>query len=407
MIRRRLIVVVAAAATAGLVVTALATTGGDGDADPDAGSGGGAASVEPVALPQAEVSAREAVPSALQDLRDPAFPDPLLDPTFVLSGGPPPDGIPAIDAPTFLRAQDVGFLADTEAILALTVGDDTRGYPFQIMTWHEIVNDTVGGVPVAVTYCPLCNSGVAFDRRVDGKVLDFGTSGMLHASNLIMYDRQTESLWPQLSGQAAIGVMTGATMDVLPLSPVGWAEFRAAHPDAWVLSRNTGHVRDYGRNPYVGLDRDPDRPPTFGAPSDDDRLPPMERVIALQGSSETVTVVRSAVEEARVVDETLDDRPLVLLHAVGQASALDDGLISGGRDIGTVAVFDPVVDGMTLSFGVDGAGFVDEQTGSTWNILGEATAGELAGERLTPYPFLDTFWLSWVAFAPDTRIARD
>src|ERR671919_1834556 len=347
--------------------------------------------VVPVALPQAEVSPREDVPSALQDLRDPAFPDPLLDPNLVLSGGPPPDGIPAIDAPTFLRAQEVDFLADTEAVLALTVGDEIRAYPFQIMTWHEIVNDTVGGMPVAVTYCPLCNSGVAFDRRVDGKVLDFGTSGMLHASNLIMYDRQTESLWPQLSGQAAIGVMTGATMDVLPMSPVGWGDFRTAHPDAWVLSRDTGHRRDYGRNPYVGLDSDPDRPPPFGAPSDDDRLPPMERVIALQGSSETVTVVRSAVEEARVVQETVDDRPLVLLHAAGQASALDGGLVSGGRDIGTVAVFDPVVHGTTLSFGVDGAGFVDEQTGSTWNVLGEATAGELAGERLTPYPFLDTF----------------
>ena len=217
---------------------------------------------------------------------------------MVLAGGPPPDGIPAIDEPTFLRARDVNWLADTEAVLALTVGDETRAYPFQIMTWHEIVNDTVGGVPVAVTYCPLCNSGVAFDRRVDGKVLDFVTSGMLHANNLIMYDRQTESLWPQLSGQAAIGVMTGATMDVLPTSPVGWADFRTAHPDAWVLSRDTGHRRDYGRNPYVGLDSDPDRPPPFGAPSDDDRLPPMERVIALQGSSETVTVVRSAVEEA-------------------------------------------------------------------------------------------------------------
>jgi hypothetical protein len=404
---RRGLPVVAVAATAGLVVMSLGSIDRDGDADTDAGPGGGAVAVEPVALPQAEVSPREAVPSALQDLRDPAFPDPLLDPNVVLSGGPPPDGIPAIDAPTFLRAQDVDFLADTEAVLVLTVGEETRAYPFQIMTWHEIVNDTVGGVPVAVTYCPLCNSGVAFDRRVDGKVLDFGTSGMLHASNLIMYDRQTESLWPQLSGQAAIGVMTGATMDELPLSPVGWGDFRAAHPDAWVLSRDTGHHRDYGRNPYVGLDRDPDRPPPFGAPSEDDRLPPMERVIALQGSTETVTVVRSVIEEARVVDETVDDRPLVLLHAVGQASALDDGLVSGGRDIGTVAVFDPVVDGTTLSFGVDGAGFVDDQTGSTWNILGEATAGELAGERLTPYPFVDTFWLSWVTFAPDTRVVHD
>ena len=124
----------------------------------------------------------------------------MLDPDLIVSGGPAPDGIPPIDQPRFSRARTVGWLTDTEALLSLTVGGETRGYPLQIMTWHEIVNDTVGRVPVAVTYCPLCNSGVAFDRRVAGRVLSFGTSGRLYADNLVMYDRQTESLWPQLNG---------------------------------------------------------------------------------------------------------------------------------------------------------------------------------------------------------------
>jgi hypothetical protein len=114
-------------------------------------------------------------------MADDAFPEPLIDPAEILSGGPPPDGIPAIDSPTFERVADVDWLAEDEAVLAVEIDGDARAYPYQIMTWHEIVNDTVGGVPVAVTYCPLCNSGVGFDRRVGDKVLDFGTSGRLYA----------------------------------------------------------------------------------------------------------------------------------------------------------------------------------------------------------------------------------
>ncbi|MGH9249028.1 MAG: DUF3179 domain-containing protein [Acidimicrobiales bacterium] len=362
---------------------------------------------EPTSLPQAANSPREDAPSAVDNMRDEAFPDALIDPDQILSGGPPPDGIPAIDEPKFQHVDDVDWLAETAALLAITIDGDTRGYPFQILTWHEIVNDTVGGVPVAVTYCPLCNSGVGFDRRVDGKVLDFGTSGRLYASNLVMYDRQTESLWPQLTGQASVGVMTGAKLEFVPVFPVGWSDFREAHPDAWVLSRDTGHSRDYGRNPYVGYDTDPDRDPLFGAPTEDDRLPPMERVIALEGKTETVAVLRAAVEAAGVLTETIDDRPVVLFFTEGQASALETASVAGGRDIGTVAVFDPIVDGKALSFDRDGHRFTDAQTGSTWNIRGQAIGGPLAGAQLTGYPFIDTFWKSWVAFVPDTRIADE
>ncbi len=397
-----------ALAVAGVTVALLLAIGFAGGSDDDSGSDGAGsgspAAVDAVALPQAESSPRQQVPSALTDRDNSAFPEPLLDPDLVLSGGPPPDGIPAIDEPTFIRASDVDWLADAEAVLALTIGNDTRAYPIQVMTWHEIVNDTVGGVPVLVTYCPLCNSGVAFDRRVDGMVLEFGTSGLLYASNLVMYDRQTESLWPQVTGRAAFGALTGAMLEVLPLSPVGWADFRAAHPDAWVLSRETGHARDYGVNPYVGLDNDPDRAPLFGAPSQDDRIPPMKRVVAVGSGAASVTFVRSAVTQAGVLTDHVGDEPIVVLHAEGQAPALDDGLVAGGREIGTVAVFDPVVGGRELTFVKEGDAFTDEQTGSTWNVLGRATDGPLAGEQLAAVPFLDTFWASWVSFAPDTRL---
>jgi Protein of unknown function (DUF3179) len=198
-----------------------------------AGSPRPAAAPKAVTLPQATSGPTEDVPSALRDMRHPAFPPPLIDPGEIRSGGPPPDGIPAIDRPTFLHASVVPWLADTEAVLVLTIGGQTRGYPVQIMTWHEIVNDTVAGTPVAVTYCPLCNSGVAFERTAAGRVLSFGTSGRLYADNLVMYDRQTESLWPQLTFTAAVGALTGTRLIPHVLQTVAWRQFRTAHPRAW------------------------------------------------------------------------------------------------------------------------------------------------------------------------------
>src|SRR5262249_1671449 len=153
------------------------------------------------------------------------------------------DGIPAIDQPRFLRAAQVSFLSANEPVLALQIGGDARAYPVQILIWHEIVNDTVDGVPVAVTYCPLCNSAIAYGRRAAGRVPSFGTSGMLYNSNLVMYDRQTQSLWVQFTGQAVAGVLTGHQLQPYPMQTVSWADWRAGHPDGWVLSRDTGYTR--------------------------------------------------------------------------------------------------------------------------------------------------------------------
>jgi hypothetical protein len=181
-----------AAAAVGLMLLLAACGGNDGPDDtegspttepPVESNDGASDGPDPVQLPLAASSPRQDVPSALRDMADEAFPEPLIDPAEILSGGPPPDGIPTIDSPKFERVADVDWLADDEAVLAIEIDGDARAYPYQIMTWHEIVNDTVGGVPVAVTYCPLCNSGVGFDRRVHDKVLDFGTSGRLYASN--------------------------------------------------------------------------------------------------------------------------------------------------------------------------------------------------------------------------------
>ena len=274
------------------------------------------------------------------------------------------------------------------------------------MTWHEIVNDTVAGVPVAVTYCPLCNSGVTFLREVGDRTLSFGTSGMLYADNLVMYDRQTESLWPQLTGQASIGVLTGTKLTAIPMGTVAWNEFRETHPTALVLSKETGFDRPYGSNPYVGYD-DPNGELLFGLPGEpDDRLPVKERVIGLDDGPDSVAVVRSVLVGRPPQEVRVGERVVVLWHRPGQTSALDEPLIAGGADIGTVGVFAPEVDGRRLHFRGRNGQFEDAQTGSRWNVLGRAVAGPLKGEQLVTFQHLDTFWFAWVTFHPDTELVE-
>ncbi|GAA4374623.1 DUF3179 domain-containing protein [Agromyces bauzanensis] len=332
--------------------------------------------------------------------------DPLIDPGEVLSGGPPPDGIPAIDDPRFQPADEVDWLTANEPILSLTVGGETRGYPIQVMTWHEIVNDTVGGVPVAVTYCLLCNSGVAFGREAAGRVLSFGTSGMLYADNLVMYDRQTESLWPQLTGLASIGFLAGTQLTAIPIGAVGWEDFRAAHPEALVLTRDTGYSRPYGDNPYDGYDQ-PGTSPIFPLPEPtDDRLTAKTRVVGIDLGGERVALTRDRLAEDGVTHLTVGGRDLVAFQAPGQASALDMPRIADGAEIGSVAVYDAELDGEVLRFAKQGGTFVDAGTGSRRDILGNAIEGPGLGQSLTPVRFLDTFWFAWVAFHPDTELQR-
>ena len=389
----------AAAGALSFVLVACATT-------PDEPSGRDetrASSVESDAAGTA--TAGEDSPSALDDPAHPGFPDPLIDLDDLLSGGPPPDGIPSIDDPLFQPVSEVNWLDDNEPVLALTIDGQTKAYPIRIMTWHEIVNDQLAGVPVAVTYCPLCNSGVAFERTVSGEATTFGVSGKLYADNLVMYDRLTESLWPQLTGQASVGVLTGTQLESIPVGAVGWRQFREEHPDAQVLSRSTGQDRDYLTNPYVGYD-DPDSEPLFALPTDpDSRLPVKARVVGVGDGKTAVAVSRELLAERGVQNVDVGSDRVVLWHAPGQVSALDTEAIPDGAEIGSVAAFTAEANGQALNFTPAGVGtFRDQQTGSTWNLFGRAVSGPLAGEQLTAVEHLDTFWFAWVAFQPETRL---
>jgi hypothetical protein len=363
------------------------------------------ASPEDVELTQVASSPKEDGPSALKNPSAPGLPEPLVDASEIIPGGPPPDGIPPIDRPKFNRASQVRWLKDREPVLALELETESRAYPAQILTWHEIVNDTVAGVPLTVTYCPLCNSAVAFDRRVGERVLDFGTSGQLYFSALVMYDRQTESLWSQFTGEAIAGRLTGTTLKTFPVSTVSWASWRKANPESWILSKNTGFDRDYGRNPYVGYD-DPNKDPFLFNSEADNRMPAMTRVVGVRMGDESAAVVLDSLIKKKVRHVRLAERSLVIFARPGTASALDTSQIHEGKDVAETGVFDASVGGKVLRFTFDGGFFVDSETQSQWDVLGNAVSGSRKGQKLQPLEHVDTFWFAWAAFLPDTEIVR-
>ena len=254
------------------------------------------------------------------------------------SGGPGKDGIPAVDQPKFVAVDDADFLKDREPVIELVVEGDARAYPIHVLTWHEIVNDDVGDVPVAVTFCPLCNTAIAFDRRVDEQTLDFGTTGNLRNSDLVMYDRQTESWWQQFGGRALVGELTGAKLEHLPSRIVAWADFRSEHPGGKVLSRDTGFSRPYGKNPYYGYDSVDSSPLFLTRNADDERLPPKERVVFIERGDEAVAVPFSALREKKVVRVEVGGSELIVRWRPGVASPLDEAEIASGRDVGAAEV---------------------------------------------------------------------
>lgn len=277
----------------------------------------------------------------------------LVPPEAIEQGGPPRDGIPAIDEPRFVGGSAAG-LRDTDRVLGVAHGRTARAYPVRILNWHEIVNDRFGDAAVAITYCPLCGTGMAFDTRVDGADLRFGVSGLLYNSDMLMYDRATDSLWSQIMARALTGPMKGKTLLQLPLAHTSWADWRARHPGTEVLSTDTGHQRDYGRDPYEGYDAVPRL--MFEVAHRDDRLPPKEWVLGLRVAGEAKAYPFSLL--ARRVDAT---------------GRLTDRI--GGQRI--EIRFDPA-----------------------------HRSAEAFDQNARPIPGVTAFWFAWFAFHPDTGVLR-
>jgi hypothetical protein len=266
------------------------------------------------------------------------------------AGGPSRDGIPALTDPKFVPAAKADFLSPEDRILGLHLGGEARAYPIGILNWHEIVNDRIGGRAVAVTYCPLCGTGVAFDALHDGRRLEFGVSGLLYNSDVLLYDRQTESLWSQIKKQAVTGPMKGQRLSALPMTDTTWRAWRKAHPRTLVLSTDTGHSRDYSRDPYAGYAQE--RGLYFPVSARSKRYHPKERVLGLE------------------IDGTFKAYPFAELSKHGGGDMRDR---VNGRNL--LVSFDPINE--------------------------SATAYDDKGYQL---PAITGFWFAWYAFHPQTEI---
>lgn len=324
----------------------------------------------------------------------------------MLQGCPYKDCIPAIHDPAYDAIEEASsWLQPQSPIIAVELNGEAKAFPLGILISHEIVNDTLGGEPVTVTYCPLCNSGIVFSGLVGDAVLTFGVSGFLRNSDLIMYDQQTDTWWQQLTGEGFVGTYAGTTLDVLPSQLVGFGVFAEQYPEGLVLRRPGG--RRYDTNPYARFNYDTNDSPFLFNKVPDPRLRATERVLAgvIEGQAIAIPFYRLA--EENVIQPTIEgvERALVAFWQAGNASAMDQSNINNSRDVGMAVLFDREVGDQTLSFVWDEAGFfIDEQTGSQWNIFGTAVAGELEGTQLRQRIAAPHFWFAWAAFRPETWV---
>jgi len=249
----------------------------------------------------------------------------------VLSGGPPKDGIPALDDPSFIAVADEDRIDPLEPVITVELdGQTPRAYPIRYLTWHEIVNDTIGDTPVAVTFCPLCNSGITFDRRIPQGVLSFGVSGKLRNSDMIMYDRETESWWQQAIGQGIVGDLNGVQLTTLPTWMESWEQFVARNPDGLVMDEPQFN-RSYGSNPYRGYDSSK-RPFLYSGEMPPHGIGALERVVRVGDRAWPLSRLRYT--------PVINEAGLEISWMPGQASALDTGRIGKGRDVGSIRVKD-------------------------------------------------------------------
>ncbi|MCZ6583887.1 MAG: DUF3179 domain-containing protein [Thaumarchaeota archaeon] len=304
----------------------------------------------------------------------------------IKSGGPPKDGIPSIDNPKFAPVSESQFVPDTTFVIGLDINGEKRAYPLFIMVWHEIVNDSVGGVPVAVTYCPLCFTNQVFERVIDGKEVEFGTSGKLYNSNLVMYDRLTDSYWSQALGVAITGELTGYELKRIPFDVISWADWKTLHPDTLVLTTETGHIRSYGVDPYGDYYTDPRI--LFPVEHEDDRMHPKELILGFHESDVYKAYKQDDVESAIVINDIFNNKPMMLVS-----------LFSGDS-----RAFDRTVNDKVLTFDFVDNVIIDLESKSKWNYDGVATSGSMEGIQLVRLPFNPGFWFQWVAFHPDTEV---
>jgi hypothetical protein len=304
----------------------------------------------------------------------------------IKGGGPPKDGIPSIDHPVFVDVPNSQFMSNSDTVIGLEINGEAKAYPIFILVWHEIVNDNVGGIPVSVTYCPLCYTNQVFERVIDGQEVEFGTSGKLYNSNLLMYDRYTESYWSQALGMAVKGELTGYQLNLIPFDVITWGDWKQLYPDTKVLTTDTGYIRSYTTDPYGNYYTEPRI--MFPVEYSDDRLHPKEIIIGFNENGIYKAYKQNDIESNVIINDSIGDTSVMLVSLFSENSR----------------AFERMVHDDVLDFVYDNGKILDVQTNSEWNYDGLAISGENKGIQLERMAIEPGFWFEWVAFHPETLV---
>jgi hypothetical protein len=323
---------------------------------------------------------------------------------------------PTIDYPNFIgKAEGLKSFFEHEPVISVTIDGKSKAYPLNMLTMHEISNDSLGRIPILPTFCPLCNSSVVYDRRLNhgGQqyILEFEVSGMLRNSDMVMADKQTQTWWQQLMGFGLVGDLNGAELDVIPSMVVSVKDYFERYPNGKILSPNTGTEAEerYGTNPYTNYDSLGNTPweRYFDQSKLDTRLPAMERVIDLEGENSYKIYPFSIIAKKGALNDRYDEKNIVIFHKKGTVSVLDKNDISKSKSIGSATMFSSDIDGITLTFQKVDEDFIDNETGSIWDITGRCINGKMKGKELIPERYSNHFAFAWLTFHPESEIYRE
>lgn len=318
----------------------------------------------------------------------------LVPDNQIVSGGPGKDGIPALTTPQVVSAAEANrFLGPGNLVLGVTVNGEARAYPHNVLWWHEIVNDVLGGKPITVSYCPLTGSGMVYDPAIAGSTLSFGTSGLLFDNNLILYDRATDSLWSQMRVQAICGKLISTVPALLPVVQSTWQAWSSLHPETTVVSFNTGFNRNYNQYPYGTYDQLDNTQLLFPESFIDPRRPMKELALGITHEGLARAYPYGGLGERAAINDEITGLPVLVVFDKAAQTALP---------------FDRRVQGRTLTFDPEGAGFPfrlrDRETRTLWDLTGLAVEGPLGGSRLAPLATYSAMWFAWAAFHRGTEI---
>ena len=328
----------------------------------------------------------------------------------------PKGSFPSLDQPKFVNKSDgMEMFFAHEPVIVVAINGVAKAYSLNILTMHEIANDELEGIPILVTYCPLCNSGIVYNRILNFKgekeVLEFEASGMLRNSDMVMLDRKSETLWQQLMGTGIVGTFNEAELDIIPSIIISVEEFFTRYPDGEILSKETGFLdleKKYGFNPYKKYDeKENPIPYFFNSEKVDKRLPAMERVVDIENNGDYKIYSFTSVAKKGLINDTFKSSYVVLFYKSGTISVLDENDISISKNVGSVTVFSAYIDGEPLTFKKKGKEFTDTKTNSIWDITGYCYEGELQGKQLKIEPHGNHFAFAWLAFNPDSEIYKD